>query len=128
MPALRRSVFDELPGEGRWPTVLLIDGNIGIGGDPVRLLRRVRELVAPGGTVVVETYRDDAMDERLRVRFTDNGAPVGPTFRWAHVGRTGLLRHAQQLDYSLGETWSSDGRTFVSLGRGFARSLATEIA
>src|SRR3954470_24648711 len=30
---LQRSVFDQLPGEGRWMTVLLMDGNIGIGGD-----------------------------------------------------------------------------------------------
>ncbi len=30
--ALRRSVFDPLPGHGRWATVLLADGNIGIGG------------------------------------------------------------------------------------------------
>ncbi len=41
MPALLRSVFHDLPGEGRWPTALLIDGNIGIGGDPLRLLNRV---------------------------------------------------------------------------------------
>src|ERR1700676_4536689 len=27
-PALQRSVFDRLPGEGRWGTVLLLDGNI----------------------------------------------------------------------------------------------------
>ena len=33
--ALRRNVFDPLPGEGRWDTVLLADGNIGIGGAPV---------------------------------------------------------------------------------------------
>ena len=36
--ALRRDVFAQLPGEGRWDTVLLADGNIGIGGDPVALL------------------------------------------------------------------------------------------
>lgn len=128
VPALRRSVFDELPGEGRWPTVLLIDGNIGIGGDPVRLLRRVLDIVAPGGTVVIETHRDEAADERLRVRFTDEGRSVGPTFRWAHVGRVGLLRYAQMLGYSVDETWSSDGREFVTLGRGLSRSLTTEIA
>jgi SAM-dependent methyltransferase len=39
-PALRRSVFDPLPGHGRWATVLLADGNIGIGGRPARLLQR----------------------------------------------------------------------------------------
>src|SRR5690348_7657041 len=30
---LQRSVFDPLPGSGRWQTILLLDGNIGIGGD-----------------------------------------------------------------------------------------------
>ncbi|HEX4472202.1 MAG TPA: class I SAM-dependent methyltransferase [Nocardioides sp.] len=54
VPALLRSVFDGLPGEGRWGTVLLADGNIGIGGDPVALLERARELVAPDGRVVVD--------------------------------------------------------------------------
>jgi len=43
--ALRRNVFDPLPGEGAWNTVLLADGNIGIGGAPVRLLS-----LGPGGT------------------------------------------------------------------------------
>ena len=32
--ALHRSVFDPLPGQGRWGTALLADGNIGIGGLP----------------------------------------------------------------------------------------------
>ncbi|SCE54965.1 Methyltransferase domain-containing protein [Streptomyces sp. DfronAA-171] len=34
--AVRRSVFEPLPGEGRWGTVLLMDGNIGIGGRRAR--------------------------------------------------------------------------------------------
>ncbi len=51
---LQRDVFDPIPGEGRWDTALLADGNIGIGGDPVALLARVRELIAPQGRVVVE--------------------------------------------------------------------------
>jgi SAM-dependent methyltransferase len=53
-PVLARSIFDRVPGEGRWPTVLLLDGSIGIGGDPVVLLRRVREVLAPRGRVLVE--------------------------------------------------------------------------
>ena len=32
-----------MPGEGRWETALLADGNIGIGGHPARLLRRVHD-------------------------------------------------------------------------------------
>ena len=52
--ALLRSVFDPLPGEGRWGTALLADGNIGIGGDPVDLLARARELLTSDGRVVVD--------------------------------------------------------------------------
>ncbi len=52
--ALRRSVFDPVPGEGSWMTALLADGNIGIGGDPVALLERARELLTPDGRVVVD--------------------------------------------------------------------------
>jgi hypothetical protein len=52
--ALRRSVFAPVPGEGRWPTALLIDGNIGISGDVARLLRRMASLLAHGGRLLVE--------------------------------------------------------------------------
>ncbi len=55
--ALRRDLFDRLPGEGRWRTALLADGNVGIGGDPLALLRRARELVSADGRVVVELAR-----------------------------------------------------------------------
>ncbi|MEZ5203311.1 MAG: class I SAM-dependent methyltransferase [Acidimicrobiales bacterium] len=44
--ALVRSVFGPIPGTGRWTTALLMDGNVGIGGDPVRLLARTAELLA----------------------------------------------------------------------------------
>ena len=33
LPVLHRSVFDRMPHEGRWWGALLLDGNIGIGGD-----------------------------------------------------------------------------------------------
>jgi SAM-dependent methyltransferase len=52
--AVRGDVLLPLPGEGVWDTALLADGNVGIGGDPVRLLERVHSLVRPGGTVVVD--------------------------------------------------------------------------
>ena len=45
-PVLQRSVFDPLPGQGRWRTVLLADGNIGIGGDPEPAAAPLRR--APG--------------------------------------------------------------------------------
>ena len=49
-----RDVFDTLPGEGRWSTALLADGNVGIGGDPVALLRRLCDVLSPVGRVVAE--------------------------------------------------------------------------
>ena len=52
--ALQRDLFDTLPGEGRWETALLADGNVGIGGDPATLLARTRDLVLGHGRVVVE--------------------------------------------------------------------------
>lgn len=55
--ALVRDVFAPVPGEGWWDTALLANGNIGIGGDPVTLLRRVHALLLPGGRAVVEVAR-----------------------------------------------------------------------
>src|ERR1700749_4855952 len=66
-PALRRSVFDPLPGLGRWATVLLADGNIGIGGLPARLLRRCAQLLAPGGQILAEAEPGN-VDEQLTAR------------------------------------------------------------
>ncbi|MGH3439193.1 MAG: class I SAM-dependent methyltransferase, partial [Sciscionella sp.] len=54
-PAVQRDVFTPLPGEGRWRHAILADGNIGIGGDPVALLRRAASLLRGGGSVLVET-------------------------------------------------------------------------
>src|SRR5258708_3750529 len=50
---LERSVFDRVPGAGRWATALLLDGNAGIGGDPEALLRRVASLLRPGGSILL---------------------------------------------------------------------------
>ena len=52
--AVCRSVFAPLPGEGLWSCAVLADGTIGIGGAPVRLLSRVRELLGTDGRVLVE--------------------------------------------------------------------------
>jgi SAM-dependent methyltransferase len=117
LPALLRSVFGDLPGEGRWPTVLLLDGNIGIGGDPLRLLSRIRLLLAAGGALIVETHPDHQADDLLEVRFTERGTAVGPLFDWANVGRDPLLRYAGRAGYRVDELWSSDGRSFAALGR-----------
>lgn len=84
-PVLQRSVFDVVPGQGRWRTVLLVDGNIGIGGDPVRLLRRCRALCAPGGTVIAEVEAPGVGFAPHRARL-ERGSTHGPWFPWAVVG------------------------------------------
>ncbi|WP_329304198.1 class I SAM-dependent methyltransferase [Streptomyces sp. NBC_00659] len=73
--ALHRSVFEQLPSEGRWGTVLLVDGNIGIGGDPAALLRRTAELLAPGGLLIAETVAGADIDERVDVRIVRAAHP-----------------------------------------------------
>ncbi len=113
---LRRSVFERLPAEGGWSTALLADGNIGIGGDPHVLLLRIRELLAPGGRLLVEAAPYD-VDERLTVRVEDARGRHGSDFPWARLGTRALLAAAADTGWVLAEHWEADGRPFVDLRR-----------
>jgi SAM-dependent methyltransferase len=109
--ALRRSVFDRLPGEGRWHHALLIDGNIGIGGDPAALLRRVRQLLDPEhGELLVETEAAD-VHELHRVRVGE----TGPEFGWARIGAPALTALATSMGYRVRGAWYVGGRCFTAL-------------
>ncbi|MFC8145621.1 class I SAM-dependent methyltransferase [Streptomyces paradoxus] len=114
--AVRRSVFERLPGEGRWGTILLMDGNVGIGGDPFALLTRLRELAAPGGRLLAEAAPRD-VDERLIVRVEDGRGRHGRPFPWARIGTTALLYAADATGWVLTGRWTRDGRPFVELHR-----------
>lgn len=83
--ALQTSVFSDVPGMGTWDHALLADGNIGIGGDPVGLLSRVRDFIHPGGTLVVEVAPAGTglVHQDLRFRL---GAHSSETFGWTTVG------------------------------------------
>jgi len=117
-PALTRSVFQRLPGEGRWPTVLLLDGNIGIGGDIAELLNRLVAVIAPGGTAIIEASSPDPeIDRVFDVRFADGGSVMGPQFPWAVVGSAALIRHAARAGLLLRDYWSAGGRVFLQFGR-----------
>jgi SAM-dependent methyltransferase len=84
-PALHRDVFEPLPGTGRWHTVVLADGNVGLGGDPRRILARAGELLRRGGRCVAEF---DTAAKGIRTRWVrlESARTVGPWFRWAAVG------------------------------------------
>ncbi|MFC8507298.1 class I SAM-dependent methyltransferase [Streptomyces sp. NPDC057411] len=112
--ALCRSVFEPLPAEGRWDTALLIDGNMGIGGDPAALLRRLRQVVAPSGRLIAECAPVD-VDESCEVRVDDGRGGRGAPFRWARVGAPALAGHARRAGWDVCEQWTLEGRTFLSL-------------
>ncbi|MBL1103880.1 methyltransferase domain-containing protein [Streptomyces sp. 5-8] len=114
--ALRRSVFEPLPGEGRWGTVLLMDGNVGIGGDPRALLDRVNRLLCPGGLLIAETVAVD-VDERSEVQVVDGaeGRTGGGAFPWARLGTPALLRYAARAGWGADGQWTGGGRRFVAL-------------
>ncbi|MCZ4125582.1 methyltransferase domain-containing protein [Streptomyces sp. H39-S7] len=111
---LCRSVFDRLPAEGRWGTALLIDGNVGIGGDPRALLTRVGELVAPGGRLLVEAAAYD-VDERFTVRVEDGRGRHGRDFPWARLGTAALRSAADSTGWTAVDEWTVGGRHFVEL-------------
>ena len=113
---LQRDVFSRVPGTGRWMIVLLADGSIGIGGDPVALLSRVAELLAPRGQALVEVQPPGQELRREQVRFR-HGQQAGDWLPWAYVGVDQLAGLATEAGLSRGETWSSDGRWFATLKR-----------
>ena len=112
---LQRDVFGALPGEGRWATALLFDGNIGIGGDPARLLARCRQLIGARGLVVAEVQPPGDGCRRMTAWFERDGRRSEP-FPWAVVGADAvadLARPSGLRVASLRETPS--GRWFAHL-------------
>lgn len=112
--ATKVSVFDELPLEGRWATALLMDGNIGIGGDPISLLQRIASIVCEDGILIVETAAVD-VDERVTVHVDDGHGPLGDAFAWARVGTQALVRLAPTAGWTVAEQWHQANRRFIGL-------------
>jgi SAM-dependent methyltransferase len=114
---LRRDLFGRLPAVGRWGTVLLLDGNLGLGGDPVVLLRRAGELVRPGGRVIVEFDPPGGGVERHVARVELDGRP-GPWFGWARVAACQADKVAARCEgLDLLDRWEDGGRWFAELER-----------
>lgn len=114
-PVLSASVFDPLPDEGRWDTVLLLDGNIGIGGDPDALLRRTRALVrdARDSRVVVEASRHD-VDRRFDAVVVDVDGCRSSAFPWAQLGSLAIARVGARNGFGVARRWRAGGRRFVA--------------
>ena len=114
--AVRRNVFDAMPAEGRWETVLLADGNIGIGGDPAALLRRTAELLQPGGRVVCD-LAEPGTGVRIHAARLIAESKWSPTFRWARVGADAVQELAEDADFRVLRVGERRGRWFAVLTR-----------
>ena len=119
-PVLQRGIWERLPGEGRWGTVLLFDGNVGIGGDPVALLRRCGELLEPRGRVLVEVEVPGVPSRRLEARI-ERGEVATPWFPWATLGVADAGTVAARAGLEITRVWHTAGaqrdqRWFVLLG------------
>jgi SAM-dependent methyltransferase len=114
---LERSVFERVPGAGRWATALLLDGNAGIGGDPEALLDRLRTLLRPGGRILVEVEEPGVTGGRVQARI-ETGARSSSWFPWARVGVDDLAWLAAACRFDVSDVWQRRGRWFGMLETG----------
>jgi SAM-dependent methyltransferase len=113
-PVLRRDVFDALPATGRWQTVLLADGNVGLGGDPLRVLRRSAELLSRGGRCIAE-FEPVATGIRTGWVRLESSRTIGPWFRWASVGIDCAAELAEEAGLALTAMHPIGRRVLASL-------------
>ena len=96
--AINGSLWANVPGT--WRTILLLDGNIGIGGNPVALLRRAGELLAAA-------RRDPRRDR-----------PAGRAD--ATASESGSRHRTRSRSGSAGRAWASTVWTRSRRSAGFA--------
>lgn len=113
--AVQQDVFDDLP-QARWQHMLLADGNIGLGGDPVRLLRRLLHRLESGGTMLVELAGPGVSGGRQRVHLRVDGRICDP-FDWATVGIDEIERVAAKAGMAVIGLRSLAGRHVATLGQ-----------
>lgn len=107
------SIFEQ-PLSSDWRTALLLDGNIGIGGDPARLLRRIARLLRRDGLVLVELEPPASASRPARVRL-ESGRAVSDWIPWAFVDAEEIGAIAAAAGLWVGELWEADGRWFAQL-------------
>jgi SAM-dependent methyltransferase len=114
--ALHRSAFAPIPHEGNWDTVLLVDGNIGIGGNPAALLRRVKELLASSGVALIEVEAPNTRSHVGPARIRHADGHMTSWFAWARVSVESIGAVAGLAGLVVRECWSVENRWFVAVG------------
>ncbi len=113
--ALEQSIFEPVPHAGHWQSVILLDGNVGIGGSVTALLRRCRQLIAPTGTLLVEVDPEDGLDSVYAAVLEDECGNLSEPFRWARTGVDGLSARARRNGWTLTAVEHRQGRVFCRL-------------
>ncbi len=108
------SVFDRLPGAGTWQTALLLDGNIGIGGDPPALLRRLMTILRPNGVVLAELAAPGVRTGTRRVRL-EGRLGASEWFAWAAVSADDIDAVAARAGLVVTDIWVDEERWFAHL-------------
>ncbi|PXA70145.1 class I SAM-dependent methyltransferase [Cryobacterium arcticum] len=117
LAVLNRSVFSDMPLEGGWGTALLLDGNIGIGGDAGALLARCAELLADDGVLLVEVSPHPERDHAFEGTLEDTQGRRSDVFPWAEIGIVPLRARASAAGLRVAQDWRRDGRWFARLVR-----------
>jgi SAM-dependent methyltransferase len=114
--AIHRDVFAPLPAEGSWQQVLLTDGNIGIGGNPVQTLRRAADLLAHGGIVVVEIDSPATVSCSEWLRW-ETEHYLGHWFPWSRIGAAALGDIARAAGFCVTQVVNIHNRVIAVLTR-----------
>lgn len=112
--AVEGSVFSAVPGAGTWGSALLLDGNVGIGGHPGRLLARVSGLLREDGRIIAEVERPGVATHCQPVRLIA-GEQVSEPFAWAVLGIDGLAGAAAGAGLRVAAVHVADDRHFAEL-------------
>lgn len=115
LSVVRADVFGTIPDEGRWATALLLDGNIGIGGDPIALLARLRQILARGGRILAELEAPGTIGARLVVRAEVADQLRSDWFPWALVSLDDLASLGDAAGFTVSRTWRGGARWFARL-------------
>jgi SAM-dependent methyltransferase len=114
--AIVGSIFDDVPGAGTWRTALLLDGNIGIGGAPARLLGRVSAQLRTGGRILVELEPPQTETRTVKARL-ETATGTSGWFSWARVGAADIATIAHAAGLQTASTQRHGQRWFATLRR-----------
>jgi SAM-dependent methyltransferase len=112
--AVVADVFGVVPGAGTWATALLLDGNIGIGGQPDRLLSRLGALLCADGVILAELEPPQAPTGTALARI-EAGGDASDWFPWARVSVSEISDVAADAGMTVERTWQCGERWFARL-------------